>query len=73
MTICNYCTLKEIKANAKKMNNKVTVLQSNFFEMGGGFDVYSHPKNIKIKEITGGEREKYFKAWLMEIPDHCCC
>ena len=60
MTICNYCELKEIKANAKKMNNKVTVLRGDFFKMGGGFDVYAYPKNVKIRELTIQEREKYF-------------
>lgn len=73
MTTCNYCTLEETKANAKKANNKVTILQSNFFEMGGGFDIYVHPKDVKIRELTISEREKYSKMWLMEISDYCCC
>ena len=73
MSTCNYCTLKSIKSRAKEKGEKAVVLQGNFFEMGGGFDVYTCPKDVKISKLTVAEREKYFNAWLMEIPDHCCC
>jgi len=75
LTRCNFCTLKSIRADARKKKLKVTILSDAKWGMGG-VNVYVHPKNIKIRDLPGGEdgeREKYRKAWFMELTNHCCC
>ena len=71
LTPCNYCNLQEIKRNAKKKGFKVTKLSGDFGL--GGVDVFAHPKNVKIDPKDEEQREKYFRAWMMEISDSCCC
>ena len=69
LTPCNYCSLRRIREHAKEDNLKVTLIPSSFME---GTDVYVHPKDVKIKALDN-TREQFFEAWLMEIPNKCCC
>jgi hypothetical protein len=69
LTTCNYCNLQGIRCRAKKEKKKVTLIPA----MGGGTDVFVHPKNICIRELSLQKRKDYFTAWLMEISDRCVC
>ncbi len=62
---CNFCTLRNIKANADIKGLIVTVLPDH-----AGHSVYVHPDNVEIDESN---KETYWVAWLMKIPNHCCC
>lgn len=63
LTKCNYCTLQYLKKNLKP-GYKLSQI---------GNDIYIHPESIEYYDMTFDEREKYWRAWLMEIPDHCVC
>ena len=66
MSKCNYCTLQRIKANAMKNDKIVTVKGGN---------VYVHPFGAvnPTEPASPDNGNKYWVAWLMSIPDHCCC
>jgi len=70
--MCNLCSLNFIKLRAKKEGKKITIIPASGFL--GGIDVYVHPKEINIKKLEGfnipdhPNRDKYFRAWFMEIP-----
>lgn len=75
LTICNHCLLKRIKREAQKNNLKISILSDAEWGMGGQ-NIYVHPRDINISSLSNGEdgeRAKYRKAWVMEIPDQCCC
>lgn len=72
LTQCNSCSLKGIKSDARKKGAKVTILNDGDFGLGG-VNVYTHPKEIKIAKLSKSAREKYFKAWFMELTTHCIC
>ena len=50
-----------------------------------GVNVFIVPKEITVRDIKkwkeacdelpngDGNYQKYFRAWFMELPDHCCC
>jgi len=63
LTICNYCTLRGIRAEAERRGKVVTLRRG----WRGGTDVLVHDKNAKP------DRERDFQAWLMEVSDRCCC
>lgn len=65
MSICNRCMLDLITLRAKKDGKKVAVSPSN--------RVYVYPPEVPSAELSPAEREPYFAAWLMEIPDKCKC
>lgn len=65
MGMCNYCNLKRIKEKAKKNDKVITVTSKN--------DVYSHPDYLNTNRMSIDELEKYWVAWLMEIPSSCQC
>ena len=74
-TQCNYCRLKSIEHDAKQKKMKVTILCDTKWGMGG-FNVYIHPKDVKIAKLPGGEdgeREKYRRSWMQDIGEQCCC
>lgn len=71
LTPCNYCTLRRIKARAEKKGNRVILAPAKDASRGGT-DVLVHPKHIPAKDARA-KRKKYFVAWMMEIPDSCCC
>lgn len=74
-TLCNYCTLRKIKQDAKEKGTKVTILDDAKWGMGG-FNIYVHNRKLKISDIPGGEdgdRAQYRAAWMMSIPKHCEC
>jgi len=82
MSQCNYCTFQWIKKNRPK-GYKIKKILSDFGL--GGIDVFIVPHNITVTDIkqwkkpskqfpNGDEnRQKYFVAWFMELPDFCCC
>ena len=58
LTACNCCTLKRIRAEAKRAGKKVQLKADPFHTWGGGTAVY-----------VDGERV----AWLAEVPKKCEC
>jgi hypothetical protein len=72
LTMCNYCSLQIIIRKAPK-GSKVIMKAS----CGGGMDVYVVPEgeelDTRTDPKTGNNLSKQWKAWMMEIPDHCCC
>lgn len=64
LTRCNYCSYKLYERIAKKENQKFTYVNNT---------VYIHPKEVDIKSLDNFEREKYFRAWFMELGDRCEC
>jgi hypothetical protein len=70
LTQCNYCGLQQTKRHAKEKGMKVTLFPSRFM---GGTDVFVHPKDVKIKDQQGEDREKYLSSWMMKIGDRCEC
>jgi len=69
---CNHCDLIRYEAKAKKLRQKVTLLEDTT-SLLGGLDVYRHPKKVKIKELAEKEREQYCICWFMSLTDHCVC
>lgn len=78
LTICNFCLLESLKDRAKNEEKKI-ILRGSFM---GGIDVFRIPKNETLPFYKGPSPElpngceiyqKYHVAWMMEIPDHCCC
>jgi len=79
---CNYCTFQQIK-KSKPKGYKVRILDGDFGL--GGVDIFVVPPHITISDIRkwkksseqlpngDKKRQKYFVAWFMELPDHCCC
>lgn len=66
MSICNYCTLKNIKKKAEVNNLKVKIICNSVF-------VYPEDVDFNVFTMPPEEKQKYFQVWLMNIPDHCCC
>lgn len=60
LTRCNYCTLRDIKRNAKIHGEVVTVRPAK----GGGIEVATHKPD---------EDPDSFSVWFMELTDHCVC
>ncbi len=64
LTSCNYCTLRRIRAEAKREKKKVKIVTTKYvgemreFKSQGGVDI-----------LVDGERV----AWLMELTNHCVC
>lgn len=82
LTSCNYCNMRRLKDRAKKRGMIVKTLPGRFM---GGIEVFIVPKGTTTDEISmwegasnilpnGDENHcKYWKAWFMELPNHCCC
>lgn len=71
LTTCNFCNLRWFQSRAKSQGKEITLLRES-----GGNAVYMHPKDVDVRTLEGGkdgERARYWKAWLMEITDHCVC
>lgn len=60
LTPCNYCSLRVIKARAKKDGEKVTLARPKDKEMA---DLMEVAVSIDGEEV----------AWFMELTDHCVC
>jgi hypothetical protein len=74
LTQCNYCSLRAIKANAKHAKQQVTLMAGQKYKtLPPGVDVYVHPRNVNVRELSRGLREKYHRSWFMELSDHCVC
>lgn len=75
MTPCNFCKLRDIRLFSKERGLKVTVLSDAGWGMGGK-NIYVHPVDVKIAELSGGEdgvRSRYRQSWMMYIPHKCAC
>lgn len=73
LTLCNYCSLKQIERLAEAAGEKVIVYRNT---------AYTVPKALSKKaflDLPDGDPDKktgkgkYFSAWFMQLPDHCCC
>jgi len=71
LTRCNYCDMKMIKAKAKKDGARVYTRPSDFCL--GGFNVYVVPKGETLDTTDPDDGGKHWVAWMMSIPDTCCC
>ena len=59
-------TLQCLRANAKRNKMKVTLLPGENFGLGCGTDCFVHPPEVSKEEVRL-DRDKYFKAWFMEL------
>ena len=66
LTPTNKETLQWIRNDAKKDGMKVTTLPEENFGLGCGVDVFVHPSDVSKNELKLN-RDKYFKAWFMEL------
>jgi hypothetical protein len=79
LTQCNYCSLRHIKAEAKREKKTVTLLPGRPLEAKyrphgmRGIDVYIHPRKVNIRALRPDQREKYWASWFWELSDHCVC
>lgn len=70
--------LDDIKQQAKRDKQAVTVLRGSKFGMGGrrlpnamrGWDVFVHPLwlDIRGEDWTYSKRRRYFVAWFWQLP-----
>lgn len=73
LTPCNYCSMAGIRERARHKKLKVSVQVATQCGELGGVDVFVHPAWVKLPKLNDKEREVYFVAWFMALPDHCCC
>ena len=77
---CNYCLVKRWRKEATKKGTWIVIRNSNFM---GGNCVFELPKGEKLpphiiepneKFINGDDAyQKYSRAWMMSIGNHCEC
>ena len=72
MSECNFCTYERLKKKLPK-DHKITKIRSGFNGGLGGVDIYIHPKNVKLKELSDIDKKQYWKIWFMELPNRCAC
>lgn len=66
MSQCNHCSMKAIERDARKQGKRVVKMPSALMGSMGGFEIH----------VTGPwekPSKKNFKAWMMEITQHCVC
>ena len=70
--MCNYCTLREIRKEAR---GRARVHLRRSSGGMGGVDVFVVPKGEKLDTSVDekGNHNPQWKAWLMEVSDHCVC
>jgi len=66
LTPTNKESLQGIRARAKASGMKVTLQPGENFGLGCGVDCFVHPPDISKDELKLN-RDKYFKAWFMEL------
>ena len=66
LTPTNKQSLEWIKSDAKKAGMEVTLQPRENFGLGCGVDCFVHPSGISKDELKLN-RDKYFKAWFMEL------
>lgn len=71
LTPCNYCSYQRIKKRADDDGLLVSLLPAHWGM--GGTEVYVSPVDVDVEKMSEIERHKYYKAWFMSLPDHCCC
>lgn len=71
MGLCNYCSFSAIRRRHRGSGKEITRLPDS--GKRGGQNVYVHPKDVVIAELTKKEREPYFAAWFLELTNHCVC
>jgi hypothetical protein len=78
---CNFCTYQSIKRDAKKNGSRVVKRYAVAYQLGG-VNIYVVPKGVEVPKVIKGcdvtykgdaFHRKYFRAWFMELPDHCAC
>jgi hypothetical protein len=67
--MCNFCTLQQIKANAKAKGQTITVLADGTASK----NVYVHPKGVDVRALSDQRRLEYFTAWLDDLTPECVC
>jgi hypothetical protein len=60
-TSCNYCSLKNIKARARRDGKQVVVRWNT---------VYVKPRG---EVLDTSENSPHFAAWFMELTGYCAC
>jgi hypothetical protein len=74
LTRCNYCSLQLYKRQAKHNKQKLTLMSGvKYKSLPAGIDVYVHPHNVNVRELSRSMRERYHVSWFMELSDHCVC
>jgi len=80
LTQCNFCHLRDIRADAKKKGESVFLVRD--LEIGkdvdglNGINVYCPPKGkVTKKEIKNSKKlqDNYSASWMMEIGNRCEC
>jgi len=66
LTPTNKESLQWIRNDAKKNGMRVTLLSGENFGLGCGTDCFVHPHEVSKEELKLN-RDKYFKAWFMEL------
>lgn len=66
---CNYCQYQNLLRRAEAMGMTVTKRTSALHVWSKGVDVFMHPPEVNPDE----DRDRYFKVWFAELPDHCAC
>ena len=69
LTQCNFCSLQEIKTNAKAAGNTITVMADGTQSK----NVYVHPKSVNVRALNDQQREKYFVSWMEDLTPECAC
>lgn len=70
MTQCNRCRLKDIRKRAKDEKQRVTLIRD---VINGGYEVYVHPRDVKIRDLSENDQKAYWVLWVKEITDTCIC
>jgi hypothetical protein len=78
LTQCNYCSLQELKAEARRRKLRVSVLPSrpSRFRVRGmvGLNVYVHPRSVSGSELAKlGDKSPYWRSWFGDVTKSCCC
>jgi hypothetical protein len=64
--------MENLRREASKKGWKLTIEHSGSITPISK-DAFMHPSNVELKHCSTEEKEKYFVAWFMELPDECAC
>lgn len=70
MSMCNRCTYNQLMRDRESETRAYLIS-----DMGklGGLNFYITPTSVKLFDLSEKDREKYFVAWFMELPERCTC
>ena len=74
LTQCNYCSMKDIKREAKGKGHRVVTREGT--GQLGGINVYILPPGVEMAKVIKDDDEfskKYFVAWFMKLSESCVC